>query len=133
MIMVDFLQVNVNFIDVGSSTLTSNITGGVPCPGYAISFTCIHNPPEDILRWRILRSGSAFSSVQFSSPFNQPPAERQLSSNQINGAANISFSPNISVVSTLIITVMQQLDGNEVECAGSTSVERVVINTAGMI
>ena len=126
---------NFYFIDLSTSTLTSNITGGVPCPGDVITFTCTQDPPDLLLRWRILRSGSTVASAQFSFPRDQPPAEQTLISNEVSGtAAIISYSPSTTVVSTLTITVTRQQDGNIVECAGTIpgSIQSTVINIASM-
>ena len=124
-----------DFVDLCTSILTSNTTGGVPCPGDVITFTCTQDPPDSILRWRILRSGSAVALVEFIFPRDQPPAEQTLTSNEVSGtAAVISYSPNTTVVSTLTITVTRQQEGNVVECAGTTpgSIQNTVINIASM-
>ena len=126
---------NFFFIDLSAGTLTSNITGGVPCPGDVITFTCTQDPPDSILRWRIVRSGSTVASAQFSFPRDQLPAEQTLTSNEVSGIATIiSYSLSTTAVSTLTITVTRQQDGNIVECAGTipASVQSTVINIASM-
>ena len=122
-------------MNLGTSTLTSNITGGGSCPGDVITFNCTQDPLDSFLRWRINRAEEAVSTAQFNFPPAQPPVvERTLIGNVSGTAAIISYSPSTTVVSTLTITVTRQLDGYVVDCAGTTpgSIRNTTINIASM-
>lgn len=102
-----------------AGTLTSNITGGVSCPGDVISLTCTHNPPEDFLRWRVLRSGQSIATAIFNFPASQPGDEHPLLTNEEISGTSTLISTSPTVVSTLTLTATTLLDGAIVECAGS--------------
>ena len=123
---------NHTFTNSGSSTLTSNITGGVSCVGDVISFTCTNDPPEELLEWTITITGEA--SVTSLALFNfaaQPPDEITLPDDFIGRATLIFTSP--TVVSSLTLTATTQLDGAMVQCAGVTTVDSAVITIASML
>ena len=123
---------NHTFINSGSSTLTSNITGGEVCPEDVISFTCTHDPPEELLEWIITITGEASpTSLALFYFADQPPDEITLP-DDFNGRANlISTSP--TVVSTLTLIATTQLDGAMVQCIGITMMDSAVITIASML